>query len=320
MKSDPRKVDTDGDKYDDNIDPNPTKSDVTVTKLKSEYLSIDYSTASSFDGYNPTWQNHLGTDSRSQSLSYGGNQSWFKYDSGFDNSELIANQGCGLIAMADSMLYLSRKNGDYDTSWSCNVSKNNPVSYSEYRDFVISFNEDYVALDVSIDLDIYFFKWQIGSIYTNTNDGRMGIILNNYFKNNGINLKANWCSVENSIYAEGHWFEDETRKRRIKDLIKKDIPAIISVGPGGNGINCYDLDTSSSIYSYKDTDKDISNHYFTVTGIIEDKIKAANGDYDAIMYKVSTWGQKYYVSEKEIKDFISVHTSLFTNVLYIEES
>lgn len=37
------------------------------------------------------------------------------------------------------------------------------------------------------------------------------------------------------------------------------------------------------------------------------------------MYEVSTWGQKYYVSEKEIRDYIGIHSLLFTNVLYIEE-
>ena len=37
------------------------------------------------------------------------------------------------------------------------------------------------------------------------------------------------------------------------------------------------------------------------------------------MYEISTWGQKYYISEKEISDFTSTHSSLFTNVLYIEE-
>lgn len=101
-------------------------------------------------------------------------------------------------------------------------------------------------------------------------------------------------------------------------MLKDDIPAIISVGPG-DGIKAYDIDTSSKVPAYTDANQSISNHYFTITAVIDDKIKQKNGDYDAVMYEVSTWGQKYYISEKEIRDYISTHSSLFTNVLYIEE-
>jgi hypothetical protein len=319
MKSDPREEDTDGDKYDDNIDPNPMKSDVTVTRLKSDYLSVDYATASSLPEY-ISWKNHLGTDAKSENISFGGNQSWFERVSGVDkdNSEYIADQGCGLIAMADVMLYMSRKDSNYETTLTSSVSKNNPVTFEEYRDYVVAFNNEYVKLDVAIDFDIYFLWWKIGSIYTNTNDGNMGDILNDYFESNNLDLEAKWCYVENGIYAEGHWFEEGTRARRIRDMLENDIPAIISVGPG-DGIKAYDIDTSSKTPAYTDAKQSIKNHYFTITAVIQDKIKQKNGDYDAVMYEVSTWGQKYYVSEKEIRDYIGIHSSLFTNVLYIEK-
>lgn len=319
MKSYPKKVDTDGDKYDDNFDPNPTVSDVTVTKLKSDYSSVDYATASSLPEY-VSWKNHLGTDAESENISFGGNQSWFERVSGVDkdNPEYIAAQGCGLIAMADTMLYMSRKDSSYETSLTSNVSKNNPVTFEEYRDYVVAFNNRYVKLDVSIDLDIYFLWWKLGNIYTNTNDGNMGDILNDYFESNNLALKAKWCYVENGIYAEGNWFEEGTRARRIRDMLEADIPAIISVGPG-DGIKAYDIDTSSKIPAYTDANQSIKSHYLTITAVIDDKIKRENGDYDAVMYEVSTWGQKYYIPEKEIRDYIGVHSSLFTNVLYIEE-
>ena len=318
--SNPNNKDSDGDKYDDNVDPNPMVSDVTVTKLKSDYLCVDYATASSLPEYNYSWKNHLGTDTKSKNTSFGGDQSWFKRVSGVDkgNPEYIAAQGCGLIAMADTMLYMSRKDSNYETSLTSSVSKNNPVTFEEYRDYVIAFNNEYVKLDVAIDLDIYFLWWKLGNIHTNTNDGNMGDILNDYFESNDLDLKAKWCYVENGIYAEGHWFETGTRARRVRDMLKNDIPAIISVGPG-DVIKAYDIDDSSDTPAYKDTNQSISNHYFTITAVIDDKIKQKNGDYDAIMYEVSTWGQKYYISEKEIRDFIGTHSSLFTNVLYIEE-
>lgn len=315
----PADGDSDGDGYDDKIDPNPTESDVTVTRLRSDYLSVDYATASSLPEY-ISWKNHLGTDAKSEKISFGGNQSWFESVSGVDkdNPEYIAAQGCGLIAMADTMLYMSRKGSSYETTLTSNVSKNNPVTFEEYRDYVVAFNNEYVKLDVAIDLDIYFLWWKLTNIYTNTNDGNMGNILNDYFESNDLDLKAKWCYVENGICAEGHWFEEGTRARRIRDMLKNDIPAIISVGPG-YGIKAYDIDTSSKIPAYTDANQSIKNHYFTITAVIDDKIKQKNGDYDAVMYEVSTWGQKYYVSEKEIRDYIGTHSSLFTNVLYMEE-
>ena len=42
-------------------------------------------------------------------------------------------------------------------------------------------------------------------------------------------------------------------------------------------------------------------------------------DYDAVMYEISSCGKKYYVSESELQDYVSYNSSLFTNVLYIEE-
>ena len=86
------------------------------------------------------------------------------------------------------------------------------------------------------------------------------------------------------------------------------------------GVKCYDIDTSGepTKLSYKATGDYIKNHYFTITAIIEDEIKKAEGRFDGTMYEVSTWGQKYYVSEKEIRDFTYNYSSLFTNVVYIK--
>ena len=44
-----------------------------------------------------------------------------------------------------------------------------------------------------------------------------------------------------------------------------------------------------------------------------------NNYWNGVMYEVSSWGQKYYMSEKEMDEFIHEHYSLFTNVVYIED-
>ncbi len=323
--SDPTKKDSDDDGYNDYYDHAPQHSDINIYKLKSDYMSIDYSTADPTE-CEPGWINHLKKGDANPKLSYGGRQNWFDYVSGIDNGSFIKKQGCGLIAMADVLLYLSRKNDKYDTMWTHNISKSNPISFDEYKKYVLDFNSCYVQLGPAIDIDVYFMWFKLVNIKSNkinNVDGNLGIMLNKYFKDFDIDLDANWGSVENSIYSEGHWFETGTRERRIRDMIKNDIPAIISVGAmfSDDSIHCYDLDSTPSAEGlhFIDTGKTIANHYFTVTGIIDDEIKKENGDFDAIMYEISSWGEKYYVSEAEIRKHISHHSSLFSNVLYIEE-
>ena len=103
-------------------------------------------------------------------------------------------------------------------------------------------------------------------------------------------------------------------------MIANDIPAIISVGPG-KGICKYEINTNNSLLGngmvYIKKGDNIKNHYFTVTGIIEDRIKLEHGDLNYLMYEVSTWGGKYYVSDFEIKG--SGFFPVFTNVMYLEE-
>ena len=65
---------------------------------------------------------------------------------------------------------------------------------------------------------------------------------------------------------------------------------------------------------------DTNNHYVTVTAIIEDRIKQEKGDINSIMYEISSWGGKYYVSETEIRrDNNSRFFTIATNVMYLEE-
>lgn len=105
-----------------------------------------------------------------------------------------------------------------------------------------------------------------------------------------------------------------------KSLISRDIPAIIAIGPCSeeNAINLYELKTESidRIASYNEINT-VRNHYFNVTAIIEDKVKIDNGYWDGIMYEVSSWGSKYYISKKDMDDFITVHTPFFTNVVNV---
>ena len=128
MKSDPTKGDTDGDGYFDKIDPRPKDSDVTITKLKSEYILID-------------------EDGDNKDISFGGFQGWFTKKSGTDEDDIIVNQGCGLIAMCDTILYLAKTNPKYNTSRTNEVKNiDSIISFEDYVNFVNEFNKDYAHL------------------------------------------------------------------------------------------------------------------------------------------------------------------------------
>jgi len=112
--SDPRKKDSDGDGYDDNMETKKYKScplinEVSVHKLRSNYISIEYTGVEN-------WKNSDGT-----TISYGGNQGWFFIDeneewySWLESDYLIQNYGCGLISPSDTLLYLALSDNQYST-------------------------------------------------------------------------------------------------------------------------------------------------------------------------------------------------------------
>lgn len=290
MKSNPLKDDSDGDGYFDKNDPRPDESDVTITKLKNDYILIDE-----------------GGDSHN--ISFGGYQGWF--EDGTDKGDFISHQGCGLIAASDLILYLSRKDKKFSTQLTDLVPKTDYISLEDYKKFVLAFDALYIRLK-------WYYPFGIGGI--NTFDRLKTSKLNDYFEDNYINLKANWGWVENAYFEKIIDNKPSLRAERIKGMIANDIPAIISAGSGA-GIGKYDIDTADSSLGkgvvYRKKEGVIHNHYFTVTGIIEDKIKFEKGESDYCMYEISSWGQKYYVSEIEIRCY---SLPISTNVMYLEET
>lgn len=299
LLSDPTNKDSDGDGYFDKNDPRPMDSDVTITKLKNDYIRVD-------------------KNGDNQDISFGGDQRWF--NEGTEKEEIIKNNGCGLIAAADLALYLSRKNVEYSNDFTNMVSSNNPISLADYKEYVLSFDKYFFNLQISL---------QIGDITLNSFDLHKQMRLNLYFIYNNIDLEANWGYEENSFMNKITVLEESLRAKRIKEMITNDIPAIISVGPyfSGNikGVRKYTINDSDSTKGngnkYKISGNPITGHYFTVTGIIEDRIKQEKGDIDSIMYEISSWGGKYYISELELKLYsYERFSTIVTNVLYLEET
>lgn len=308
-ETNPGDDDSDDDGYKDKFDPRPNINDIYVTRLSNDYIMVDYSTADTSDKVTD-WKNKT-AGSGKEHISYGGAQGWFrglKNDiTDYDKREYLASQGCGLIAMADLALYLARRDPDtFGTGVTKIAEVANPIDFNKYKEYILDFEKSYVDLHK---------PWYGYVLPVNSNDGNMGKLLTDYFEYNNINYKASWC-ISDDFRIRNVW------AKRIQHLISRNIPAIIAIGPASeeNAVPLYsrskDDISKKAVYTKYNS---VRNHYFTVTAVIEDMVAKDRGNWNSVMYEVSSWGSKYYMSEKEMSDFIESHTSLFTNLVYISE-
>lgn len=312
VATNPGDDDSDGDGYKDKFDPRPNINDIYVTKLSDDYIMIDYSTVNKDDEIEGGWENEI-AESGKKHISYGGAQRWFRGLTNDipdnDKREYLASQGCGLIAMADLALYLARRDPDtFGTDVTKIADVANPIDFNKYKEYILEFNKKYMDLHN---------PWYGDILHVNSNDGNMGKILTDYFKYNDINYKASWC-IQDDFTINNIW------ARRIQHLISRNIPAIIAIEPPilnkDDAVPLYNR-SKDDIYKKAVYEKcnGVKNHYFTVTAVIEDMVRKDNDCFDSVMYEVSSWGSKYYMSKKEMSDFIEKYTPLFTNLVYIEE-
>ena len=115
MNSDPNMSDTDGDGYNDKVDPRPLKCDVFKYALKNEQ--------------------YVKTLNQNNDLLYGGNQNSIQYKN-------IPNGGCGVIAAADTLIYLKQQ-GNIDYYYKYPLE--NIISRSIYNQFITSFSDEYLT-------------------------------------------------------------------------------------------------------------------------------------------------------------------------------
>ena len=301
--SDPTKMDTDNDGYNDHWDPRPNINDITVFSLSKDYIKVKESLTD--------WNNDSSTD---KTISYGGSQNWFgilaedEYAidlNKYFEYESISSAGCGLLSCGDILLYL---NHFYDF--------NDYMTYDWYQNKVYNF-EDY------IEYIYYLYKnWFTFDSYANIGYGygyRSDI--NRYFKIKDIDLKANWGVDEDDILD------------CIIEMINNDIPVMLGIGPAsaGNGVRFYfedgkDMNLNKSLKIYDmdfygehnddKSDRFINDHYVTVTGV---QYNDVSGNYYLI---ISSWGRQYVISYDEYlkhknNTFLSKHINDVTNILYI---
>ncbi|MDE6530949.1 MAG: hypothetical protein K2K96_09285, partial [Lachnospiraceae bacterium] len=322
--SDPTRVDTDGDLFMDGYseataqdgyypyaDPNPLVSDVRITSLANDYISIDYECLGNAQDWSKV--------NNYNNASYGGAQSWFDLYGTTGNDMIFCNgtcsgndvqeRGCGLIAAADTLLYMMIGEIDEDTT--------------------VTFEKPGITVDIKDSYQNIDYETYIDYV-TGISDY---LIINDQFGVPGFRVPviSEEGSLLNGIVDAGHvlgysystlwpaWSTDEDHNLVIiRGRLLEDIPVIFSYidiwhilqPENAEKITIYKLEDMVYVYDEKDS---VSGHYMTITGVIEysDDVKDLV-DHNT-MLRISTWGKEYYIDY----DWYAEHFGVFTNMLCI---
>lgn len=122
--------------------------------------------------------------------------------------------------------------------------------------------------------------------------------MNRYFVNRGLPYRAGWKLSGRKLLG------------RIDEMLGKDIPVILSVGPnfpklwGKEKVSLY-VKTKEQRYIPAVKTK---AHFVTVTG------------RDGRWLKISSWGKEYYIDIREYKEYVKMYSSPFvSNIIYLEK-
>ena len=206
--------------------------------------------------------------------SYGGNQLW-------SENATLRQCGCGVIAAADLLLYLSANNIEYSKGPAKKLASTSPVPHCQYEQFTSMLKSKYLpllppfgmnGLSLAVGLNLYFLRW-------------------------GIPLSARWGTTHKNLWE------------RMEEMLDQDIPVIFAVGPNfplvwkNNRLNFY----SKNSDSYFKTNS-AKAHFITLTGI--------DGDWLII----SSWGKQFYISKEEFLSYSKMHSlDILSNMLYIRK-
>lgn len=338
--SDPSLVDTDGDEWDDLIDPNKLESDFKIKKLKHDsYLRLDH-----YDLY----QNN------GHEIKYGSNQSWFEdfkalselyiFSKGEIDYKLAVTNGCGLIAAADTIAYLDLYNNmdsydliqylirydriyGYPTSQTTHTTTkndtdevtndqplfpgynpiNDTIDYYDYINYARLLSHEITICDN--EADTFPPGLQFIAKHFDFSSGVIPIGLNS------IKACFNYWFKLADIPYEAKWRNDNSRDtlyNRISSMLNNNIPVIIS----------YDVTEALHLYfdyTSKERYDTTQSHYMVITEIIDFSDEMSNKYNHSTLLKVSSWGKVRYIDLDEYCSLVnhekSNNFSLFDKII-----
>ena len=333
LATDPTKPDTDDDGFPDNYlesmankdyyrytDPNPLKSDVTEIALENDFFSVNYESRGTED-----WAE---TANNNSNLSYGGYQGWFgdkygntgqnEFCNGKASGELIWSKGCGLIAVADALLYLSLSDPKYAVDGQIINYQNGKISFDDYISFVSNLSD---IFEINSSTGILAFSLPLIS------DSSIEKGINHLSDLNEMDIRAYWEGKYTFLYnGDAIFLKTIECMNNIKEMISNDTPVIISYSndltienikdyftkkESAPKLNLYSLEGKNFIAS-----ETIGSHYMNITGVLEFSDDVCDLVGFKTMLEVATYGKKYYINYDEYKS----HIDLVTNIMCIEKT
>lgn len=239
VKSDPQNDDTDGDFYSDISDPWPERNNMKTIGLEGKFNPTE-----EFSGYVKVYDHP--TMNEQKNPSYGGDQDWFtalgvEQDS---KNSMIDENGCGVIALTDLVLY--------------DMVRNRDVSFADY----------YELTRYTADLMMFSFS-TLGTLFT-------AICLR-------INLMS-LVEKGELVWASAQFVDRDSAAfalTSITEMMSDGKPVITSICTN-EPLNFYKLETEEpdKTYKYRWGDSEYGlrsvslarGHYFNITGLVYDKI------------------------------------------------
>ena len=210
----------------------------------------------------------------SSGASFGGGQQ-------FSKDAMIRRCGCGVVAAADALLYLSRWHSHGAVDYFAGLLEDRPIPLSDYDNCIQHLNRSYFPMIP----------------YAGINGIMLMAGMKLFFHRHGMPYTACWC------FAPGKLWD------RIEVMLRADIPVVMSVGPnfpliwGDRRVRFFVRNPAGNYIPASGA----RAHYFTVTGL------------DADWLQISSWGRRYYLSRRDFSDYVRRHsTSIASNILYIE--
>lgn len=205
--------------------------------------------------------------------SYGGGQ-----QHAFD--AMLRRCGCGVVAAADLLLYLTRWHTHGAVDYFAGLLTDEPVPLPVYNALLRNLSRREFPMIP----------------YAGINGVMLMAGMQLFFRRHGMPYTARWC------LASGRLWE------RIEEMLRADIPVIMSVGPNFPliwGDKCVRFYALSPAGGYVPASR-AKAHYFTVTGL------------DGEWLRISSWGRRYYLRRREFEDYVKhTSTTIASNILLI---
>ena len=200
--------------------------------------------------------------------SFGGSQTW-------SASRMMRKYGCGVVGMADVLLYLGLHQTSCETDLLYGMLREDGfLSYPRYERYLIKMRRRYLSVIPGFGVPGFFLP----------------MAMNRYFRHYRNDLRAAWCLRPGKILP------------RIEEMLRQDIPVILAIGPnfpmfwGRRRVPFYRKENGEYLYA-----TETKAHFVVVTGMMDGYLQ------------ISSWGKEYYLPWAEYQKYVKKYSTCLTS-------